>query len=101
MRFQGEVAGVEEADNRTRIVPLERLRAWRQEKWVVLTPHSQEGWLVGPEIFLEGRRPRPPLLPVRVQLTARQGHLMGGTERDGGFAVNCRTGAVYHFTVCR
>jgi hypothetical protein len=39
MRFQREVAGVEEADNRTRIVPLERLGTGREEERVVLAPH--------------------------------------------------------------
>src|SRR6516164_7925744 len=53
MRFQREVAGVEEADNRTRIVPLERLSAGRQKKRVVLAPHRQKRRLVRAEVILE------------------------------------------------
>src|SRR6516162_3442240 len=53
MRFQREVAGVEEADNRTRVVPLERLSAGRQKKRVVLAPHRQERRLLRAEVFLE------------------------------------------------
>src|SRR5262249_12445372 len=53
MRFQGEVAGVEEANNRARIVALESLGARRQEEWVVPAPHRQEGRLVRAEVFLE------------------------------------------------
>src|SRR6266404_6867298 len=53
MRFQGEVAGVEKADNRARIVPLERLGAGRHEERVVLAPHRQKWRLVGAEVFLE------------------------------------------------
>ena len=53
MRFQGEMAGVEEADNRTRIVPLERLGAGRQKERIVPAPHRQERRLVRAEVFLE------------------------------------------------
>jgi hypothetical protein len=53
MRFQREMAGVEEADNRTRIVPLESLGAGRQKERVVLAPHRQERRLVRAEVFLE------------------------------------------------
>src|SRR5215831_14063061 len=53
MRFQGEMAGVEEADHRARIVPLERLGAGRQKERVVLAPHRQERRLALAEIFLE------------------------------------------------
>src|SRR6516225_6133713 len=53
MRFQREVAGVEEADNRTRIVPFERLSAGRQKKRVVLAPHRQKRRLVRAEVILE------------------------------------------------
>jgi hypothetical protein len=53
MRFQGEVAGVEKADNRTGIIPLERLGAGRHEERVVLAPHRQKWRLVGAEVFLK------------------------------------------------
>jgi hypothetical protein len=39
MRFQRKMAGVEEADNRTRVVPPERLGAGRQKERVVFAPH--------------------------------------------------------------
>ena len=55
MCFQGEMAGIEEADNGTRNVALERLCAWRQEEGIVLPPHRQEWRLVCAEVFLEGR----------------------------------------------
>jgi hypothetical protein len=38
MRFQCEMAGVEEADDRTGNVPLERLGTGRQEERIVLAP---------------------------------------------------------------
>jgi hypothetical protein len=41
MRFQGEVAGVDEADHRARNVPLERLGGRRQKERIVLAPHRQ------------------------------------------------------------
>ena len=44
MRFQGEMAGVEEADDRTGHVPLERLGTRRQEERIVLAPDREEGW---------------------------------------------------------
>jgi len=53
MRFQGEVTGVEEADNRARIVPFERLGARRHKERVVLAPHRQKRRLVSAEVFLE------------------------------------------------
>src|SRR5262249_43695975 len=53
MRFQGEVSGVEEANNRVRIVALERLGTGRQKEWIVLTPHRQERRPVLAEVFLE------------------------------------------------
>ena len=55
MRFQGEMAGVEEADDRTGHVPRERLGTGRQEERIVLAPNREEGWLVRSEIVLEGR----------------------------------------------
>src|SRR5712691_4597856 len=54
MRFQGEMAGVEEADDRTGHVPRERLGTGRQEERIVLAPDREEGWLVRAEIVLEG-----------------------------------------------
>ena len=45
MRFQGEVAGVEEADNRTRIVALERLGAWRHKNGSFLPHTAKSGGL--------------------------------------------------------
>jgi hypothetical protein len=55
MRFQREVPGVEEADDCTRNVALECLRAGRQEERIVLAPHRQELRLVSAEIGLERR----------------------------------------------
>src|ERR1700722_2657018 len=53
MRFQGEVAGVEEADIGVRDVPLERLRArWKEER-VMLPPYRQQARLVRAEVVLE------------------------------------------------
>ena len=74
MRFQGEVAGVEEANKRTRIVPLERLGARRQKEGIVLAPHRQERRLVGPEILLEGRIERDVALVVTEQVEL---HIIG------------------------
>src|SRR5215831_17035777 len=54
MCFQGEMAGVEEADDRTGHVPLERLGTGRQEERIVLAPDREEGWLIRAEIVLEG-----------------------------------------------
>jgi hypothetical protein len=48
MRFQGEVAGVKEANNCARNVALERLGARRQNEWVVLAPlvrPEQRAWV--------------------------------------------------------
>ena len=53
MRFQCEVAGVQEADNCGWNVALERLGARRQEERIVLAPHRQKRRLVLAEIFLE------------------------------------------------
>src|SRR5258708_27274033 len=55
MSFQGKVAGVQEAANRTRIVALERLGAWRHKERIVLAPYRQKRRLVSPEVFLERR----------------------------------------------
>src|SRR6516162_3340725 len=50
MRFQREMAGVEEADDRARIVSLERLGAGRQKERVVLAPHRQKRRLALAEV---------------------------------------------------
>src|SRR5262245_8175605 len=53
--FQREVPRVEEADDRTRNVALERLGARRQEERVVPAPHRQQRRPVRAEIFVELR----------------------------------------------
>src|ERR1700730_12148179 len=53
VRYEREVAGVEEADNRARIVALERLRTRRHKERIVLAPHRQKWRLVRAEVFLE------------------------------------------------
>src|SRR3989475_11655260 len=55
MRLQGEVAGVEEADDRAGDVAPERLRTGRQEEGIVLAPYSQERQPVRAEVILESR----------------------------------------------
>src|SRR6267142_1568106 len=55
MRFEGEVAGVEEANDSLGIVPLERLSTSGDKERVVLAPHRQERRLVGSEVILERR----------------------------------------------
>jgi hypothetical protein len=39
MGLQGEMSRVEEPDFRIRIIPAERLRSRRQEKWILRPPH--------------------------------------------------------------
>src|SRR5262245_35229911 len=68
MRFQGEMAGVEEADDRIGYVPLERLGTGRQEERIVLAPNREEGWLVRAEIFMKGRVQRNIALVVAEQV---------------------------------
>ena len=53
MRFEGEVPSIEEANDCARIVPLERLRARRQEERIVLAPHSQKRRFVSAEVLVE------------------------------------------------
>src|SRR5262249_14814763 len=53
VRLQREVTGVEETNHRLRDIALERLGSGRKEERVVLAPHSQQRWLVRPEVFLE------------------------------------------------
>src|SRR5436309_6132544 len=55
MRFQREVTRVEESDDGTGNIPLERLGAGRQEERVVLAPHRQQRRPVRAEVFLERR----------------------------------------------
>src|SRR5262245_24787678 len=55
MRFQREVARLEEADHGTWNVALERLGARRQEKRIVLAPHREERRPSRAEVFLELR----------------------------------------------
>ena len=45
MRFQGEVTGIEEADNRARIVPLERLGAGGTKNGSFLPHTAKSGGL--------------------------------------------------------
>src|ERR1700678_4144023 len=70
MRFQREMARVEEADLGIRDVALERLGARWQEEGVILSPHRQEAWLVLAEVVLEGGVERDVALVVaeKIQL---------------------------------
>lgn len=52
VRFESEVSRLEEADDGTRDVVLERLGALRQEERIVLAPRGQQRRLVGPEVLL-------------------------------------------------
>src|SRR5262249_27304975 len=53
MCFEREVAGVEEADKRTRIVTLESLGTRRHKERVIFAPHRQKRRLVSAEIVLK------------------------------------------------
>src|SRR5258705_168571 len=55
MGFEREVAGIEEMNYGTRNIALESLSALRQKKGIVLSPQSQEAWLVSSEVVLERR----------------------------------------------
>src|SRR5262245_25793306 len=55
MCFERKVAGVEEADNRTRIVALESLGPRRHKERVIFAPHRQKRRLVSAEVVLECR----------------------------------------------
>ena len=68
MRFQREMAGVEEADERAGNVAPEGFGAGRQEERIVLAPDGQEGWLVRSEVILEGRVQRDVALIVAEQV---------------------------------
>src|SRR4029077_18993684 len=68
MRLQREMAGIEEADDRVRDIPFERLGARRQEERIVLAPYRQERRLTGAKIPLEGRIQRDVALVVAEQV---------------------------------
>src|SRR5215475_163633 len=68
MRFQCEMAGVEEADDRTGDVAFERLGTWREEERIVPAPERQEGWVVRSEVLLEGGVQRDVALVVAEQV---------------------------------
>src|ERR1700690_3824858 len=55
MRFQREMAGVEEANHRTGNVPLEGLGTGRQKERIVLAPYRQQRRPVSAEVILESR----------------------------------------------
>src|SRR5262245_1148085 len=55
VRFQREVPRIEEADDHTRNIALERLGARRQEERVVPAPHRQERRPVRAEVLVELR----------------------------------------------
>ena len=64
VRFEGEVSGIEKADNGVWNVAFERLRAGRQKEGIVLAPYGEEARLVSTEIGLEGRIERDIALVV-------------------------------------
>src|SRR6266481_9227936 len=68
MRFEREVPGVEKAEDRSRNVALECLRAGRQEERIVLAPHGEERRLVSAEIGLESRVERDVALVIAEQV---------------------------------
>src|SRR5262249_26834486 len=53
VRFERKMAGVVEMHLRIWIVALECFGSWRQEKWIVLSPNSQQWHTFCPEILLE------------------------------------------------
>jgi hypothetical protein len=68
MRLQREMAGVEEANDRTGNVAFESLGTGRQEERIVLAPHCQKRWPMGAEVVLEGRIKRDVALVVAEQI---------------------------------
>src|SRR5215470_15165385 len=68
MRFQREMAGVEELHFRLRIVPLERLGAGRQEEGVVLAPDGEDRWALSAKVLLELRVQRDVARVVQEQI---------------------------------
>src|SRR5262249_30989310 len=78
VRFEGEMAGVEEVDDRMRDVALERFGTGWQEERIVPAPHGEKRRLAGPEILLEGRIERDGALVV-----AEEGELQLVRAREG------------------
>src|SRR5262245_54968531 len=68
MRFQREMAGVDEADDGPGHVAFERLGTGREEERIVPAPDRQEGWLVRSEVLLEGGVERDVALVVAEQV---------------------------------
>src|SRR5207245_10844224 len=68
MRLEREMAGVEEANDRTGNVAPESFGAGRQKERIVLAPHSQEWRLVRAEVVLESRIERNIALVVAEQV---------------------------------
>src|SRR5258708_40096500 len=68
MRLQREMAGVEEANERTGNIAPESLGAGRQKERIVLAPHRQQWRLVGAEVVLESRIERDVALVVAEQI---------------------------------
>src|SRR5262245_45543231 len=68
MRFQCEMAGVEEADDRSGHIAFERLGTGRQEERIVPAPDRQQGWLVRSEVLLESGVQRDVALVVAEQV---------------------------------
>src|ERR1700749_655130 len=68
VRFECEMAGVEEANDRIRNVAFESLRASRQEERIVLSPHREERRLVGAEVILKDWIERDVALVVAEQV---------------------------------
>ena len=68
MRFQREMAGVEEAHHGARNIALEGFSAGRQKERIVLAPHGEQGRLVRAEVLLEGRIERDVALVVAEQI---------------------------------
>ena len=71
MRLQREVPGIEEAHECAGDIPLECLRAARQEERVVLSPYGQKGRLAVAEILLEGRVKRDVALVITEKIELR------------------------------
>src|ERR1700684_4058064 len=68
VRFQGEMTGVEEANDRAGNVALEGFRARRQKERIVLAPHGEQRRPMGTEIVLEVRIERDVALVVAKQV---------------------------------
>ena len=68
MRFQREVAGVEETHDRIGNVAFECLRPRRQEERIVLAPYGEKTRLVGTKIILKDRVERNIALVVTEQI---------------------------------